>query len=105
MRELGNRRTGPPSSDSHIVIPQYDYLPPTTHTRTTFRTPPHAPPLPSSFPLTAKETFFAKKDAESEMFDNVEEERKAAEKAEREAAKAAKDAEEEEEEEEEHDEL
>eukprot|EP00620_Florenciella_sp_RCC1587_P020525 CAMPEP_0182571430 /NCGR_PEP_ID=MMETSP1324-20130603/13345_1 /TAXON_ID=236786 /ORGANISM="Florenciella sp., Strain RCC1587" /LENGTH=400 /DNA_ID=CAMNT_0024786035 /DNA_START=31 /DNA_END=1233 /DNA_ORIENTATION=+ len=54
----------------------------------------------------AKETFFAKKDAESEMFDNVEEERKAAEKAEREAKKAAKDAEEEdEEEEEEHDEL
>merc|ERR1711998_328028 len=56
----------------------------------------------------AKETFFAKKDAEAEMFDNVEEERKAKEKAEREAKKAAKDAEkeeEEEEEEEEHDEL
>merc|ERR1711998_787189 len=56
----------------------------------------------------AKETFFAKKDAEAEMFDNVEEERKAAEKAEREAKKAAKEAEkaeEEEEEEEEHDEL
>merc|ERR1719333_866358 len=53
----------------------------------------------------AKETFFAKKDAESEMFDNVEEERKAAEKAEREAKKAAKEAdeaEEEDEEEEEH---
>merc|ERR1719313_123741 len=48
----------------------------------------------------AKETFFAKKDAESEMFDNVEEERKAAEKAEREAKKAAKEAEEAEEEDE-----
>merc|ERR1719171_2392613 len=41
----------------------------------------------------AKETFFAKQDAESEMFDNVEEERKAAEKAEREAKKAAQEAE------------
>merc|ERR1711991_1125656 len=56
----------------------------------------------------AQETFFAKKDAEAEMFDNVEEERKAKEKAEREAKKAAKEAEEaeeEDEEEEEHDEL